>query len=183
MSKEEEDHPTAASKNPTIRGVVKRGSAISGLKRGSALRASSIAQRQISAEALAWKKLTVKASIIKWGTTNASSDSRASCTTPSGADPSIGQRAVAASVFDFHSNSSSSLEDCQQTTTAMRSGESSEAYKHVTKETQYEVLSPRDKRAQARASYCKPVAEVESDVVSPRDRRAVILNPAMFKWY
>ncbi len=48
-----------------------------------------------------------------------------------------------------------------------------EAYQHATKETEYEVLSPRDKRAQARASYCKPLADAESNVLSTRDRRAV----------
>ncbi len=125
---EEEDPPMAVSRKPLIRGGVKCGSSISGINRGSVLRASSIAQRQISAEALSRKKLVVNVSVGK-------SNSRASCTTPLAADHSVGQKAVESSVFDFDSSTPSS-EDCQQATVP----------------TEYDTVSPRDERAVAQAS-------------------------------
>jgi hypothetical protein len=139
MSEEEEDPLTAVSRKPLIRDGVKRGSSISGINRGIALRASSIAQRQISVEALSRKKLVVNVSVGK-------SNSRASCTTPSAADHSLGQKAVESSVFDFDSSTKSS-DDCQQATVP----------------TEYDTVSPRDERA---------VAQASSELLSPRDRRA-----------
>jgi hypothetical protein len=106
------------------------------------------------------------------------SNSRASCTTPSAADHSVGQKAVESSVFDFDSSTPSS-EDCQQATVPTEYDTVSACDERAVAQASSELLSPRDRRAVARASSevlsprdRRAAARASSEVLSPRDRRA-----------